>query len=310
MYLCAFRPTGESLSRRDVFRYVARLNRTGHRIDSIVAGPFAAFGTIRPGATRRMARWRQLIGAGEVRLDHRADVARLARVKTAQSMSDLELVLAALEAVGEACVSTILGDFAFVIWDAHAQKVLAVRDAFGVKPLYQRTVSDLMLFSSEMSPLRYQDAYDVDYLADFMRGSVAPGTRTVWRDIAAVPAGGIVRQRGTLRNVERYWQVDNFQVDGTAGDETSCVQFRELLQEGVETRLTGCDDVWAELSGGLDSSTVVALAASSAEGPMLGGTITVVDSLGDGDERAFSDLVVRRLNIRHVQSARLLGVAG
>ena len=197
MYCSALRVNGEVLSARDVFGCIARLKRPQSEIESICAGPFAAFGVLRSGAPSYIARWRHLIGVGDVRLDHRADVARLANIDCAHSLSDLELVLATIHAIGEACVPTLLGDFAFVVWDPRAQKVLAVRDAFGIKPLYHRTISGLVLFSSEMSPLRSHETYDLEFVVDFITGCTAPGARTVWNEIATVPAASVVRQRGT-----------------------------------------------------------------------------------------------------------------
>ena len=304
MYVCALRPTGQPLSRADVFGYIARLKRReGQSLASIVDGPFAAFATVGPTELRpRLARWRNLVGVGDVRLDNRSDVARIAGIRPDPAQSDLEVTLAAFDRAGEACVPGILGDFALVVWDARAQKLLAVRDAFGVKPLYQRTTADLVLFSSEVSPLHNEDAYDLDFIADYLTGSLAPGTRTVWRDVTSVPAGGMVRQRGTVQNAERYWRAADFLPAADGNEEANCFRFRELLEQAVQTRLTGERDVWAQLSGGLDSSSVVALSDMvRGQGASLGGTITVVDSLGEGDERTYSDAVVRRYQLRNEQ---------
>ncbi|MGH7447910.1 MAG: hypothetical protein ACRELT_10150, partial [Longimicrobiales bacterium] len=139
MYVCALRPRGESLSKADVFGYITRLRRDGGAtLHSIVEGPFAAVALDRPGQHRRLlGRFGNLIGAGDVRLDNRAEIAALAGVH-ANDHDDLELVLGALDRRGEGCIPRLLGDFAFVCWDARAQKLLAVRDAFGVKPLFRR----------------------------------------------------------------------------------------------------------------------------------------------------------------------------
>jgi asparagine synthase (glutamine-hydrolysing) len=303
MYVCALRPTGEPLSREDVFGYIARLQRRcSDPLHSIVEGPFVAFATSRATDLRpRLGRWRQLIGAGDVRLDNRAELERLAGVHD-EALSDLEVVLAALDRVGESVVPTILGDFAFVVWDANAQKLLAVRDAFGVKALYRRATSELLMLSSDMGLLLQDDGYDLDYIAEYLAGSVAPAQRTVWRDVTPVPAGGFLRQRGTVLTSTRYWQPSDFLPSEEGDEEENCQRFRALLEESIATRLAGAGDVWAQLSGGLDSSSVVALAQIvRARGARLGGTITLVDSLGEGDERPFSDAVLRRYQLRNEQ---------
>jgi hypothetical protein len=120
MYVCALRPRGEQLSRVDVFGYIARLRRgNDESLHSIVDGPFAAVATSHPGELRpRLARFRHLIGAGDVRLDNRAEIAALAGMDLCDVESDLMLVLAALDRKGEACIPRLLGDYAFV---AHSQ---------------------------------------------------------------------------------------------------------------------------------------------------------------------------------------------
>src|SRR5690606_25114416 len=199
MYVCALRPRGEALSKADVFGYITRLPRDGAALHSIVEGPFAAVALDRPGQHRPLlARVGGLIGAGDVRLDNRNAVASLAGVGP-DGRSDLELALAALDRCGEGCIPQLLGDFAFVCWDARAQKLLAVRDAFGVKPLYRRAAPGLQLFSSDIEPLRTDETYDLECIADHLAGRNAALTATVWRGITPVGAGSLVRQRGTVQ---------------------------------------------------------------------------------------------------------------
>lgn len=300
MYICALRPRGEPLSKADVFGYLARLKRDGAAMHSIVEGPFAAVALERSGQHRRtLARWGGLIGAGDVRLDNRAEVAALGRVSE-HDHSDLELVLAALDRAGEGCLPQLLGDFAFVCWDARAQKLLAVRDAFGVKPLFRRAAPGLQLFSSEIEPLRQEDAYDLDYIADYLIGENVGIDATIWRGVTAVGAGSVVRQRGTVQSSERYWRVEEH-VPAEHGDEAgNSARFRELLEEAVRLRVDDPDRTWAHLSGGLDSSSIVALSNARGAGGVAN-TVTVVDSLGDGDERVYSDAVVQKYQLRNEQ---------
>jgi asparagine synthase (glutamine-hydrolysing) len=301
MYVCALRPRGEPLSRADVFGYITRLRRRGaESLHSIVEGPFAVVALERPGQIRaRIARHRGLVGAGDVRLDNRSDIAALAGVE-AGLLSDLELVLAAIDRRGEGVIPQLLGDFAFVCWDARAQKLLAARDAFGVKPLYRRAAPGLQLFSSDTSPLQQEEAYDLDYIGEYLTGHGVAADATIWRGITAVSAGTLIRQRGTVQSSERYWRAEEFEPDHDGNEQENCLRFRELLAEGVRTRLDDPAHTWAQLSGGLDSSAVVAL-ANTLRGGRVASTITVVDSLGDGDERVYSDAVVQKYQLRNEQ---------
>jgi asparagine synthetase B (glutamine-hydrolysing) len=301
MYVCALRPRGEPLSRTDVFGYIARLKRGRDVVlHTIVEGPFAAIALASPQQQRpRIARHRGLIAVGDVRLDNRAEIAALARMPV-EGHTDLELVLGALDTAGEGCVARLLGDFAFVAWDPRAQKLIAVRDAFGVKPLFHSTDGNLVLFASEMAPLQ-RDEYDTAYIATYLSGQTAPQERTIWRDVLSVRAGSIVRQRGTVQSQERYWRAEEFVPEPAGNAEQNCFRFRELLEEAVRVRVDRPTETWAQLSGGLDSSSVVAFANELRTGTRVAGTITVVDSLGDGDERAYSDAVVQRYQLLNEQ---------
>ena len=302
MYVCALRPRGEPLSRTDVFGYIARLKRgREHSLHTIVEGPFAAIALTSPQQQRpRIGRWRGLIGVGDVRLDNRADIAAVARVDAAD-LSDLELVLAALEAAGEGCIPRLLGDFAFVVWDARAQKLLAARDAFGVKPLYHRGDRDLVLLASEIAPLQRDEIYDNSYIATYLSGQTAPQDRTIWHDVSSVRAGSLLRQRGTLQSHERYWRAEEFVPEPEGDAEANCFRFRELLEDAVRLRVERPGETWAHLSGGLDSSSVVAFANMVRGDQRVAGTVTVVDSLGEGDERVYSDAVVQRYQLGNEQ---------
>ena len=302
MYVCALRPRGESLSKADVFAYITRLKRDGAALHSIVEGPFAAVALDRPGQHRKLlARSGGLIGAGDVRLDNRADVAEMAALST-EGHSDLELALGAIDRNGEGCISRLLGDFAFVCWDARAQKLLAVRDAFGVKPLYQRAAPGLQLFSSDIEPLRTDESYDFEYIADYLSGQNAGLGATIWRGITPVGAGSLVRHRGTVQSTERYWRPEEFVPAEVGDEEENCFRFRSLLEKAVLCRVEDADQTWAHLSGGLDSSAIVSLSNALGDGSCrVRNTVTIVDTLGEGDERAYSDAVVQKYGLHNEQ---------
>lgn len=316
MYLCAFHVGGERLDRGPLFTYLARLrDERDADVATISAGPFVAAVPARSRRRQpRIVRWNHLVAVGDARLDNRAEVARIGNVPgatmacrftdLAQSdfeLSDLDLVVRAVDACGERCIPSILGDFAFVLWDPRAQKLIAARDAFGVKPLYRRKLDDVLLFSDRMDAIATDCSYDLDFIGDFLTGLVEPGVRTVWSGVRAVPAGGFLLQRGTIAATRRYWSPEDFTPE--PGEvEPLQERFMSLLREGVRSRLGPAGTTWAQLSGGLDSSSVVALANDiAAPGQGLVGTITLVDTLGGGDERRYSDSVVHECGLRNEQ---------
>lgn len=300
LFFCALKPTAELIHKTDVFAFLARLPRD-LEWQTVANGPFMAVAATGPRTLRPLvARYRDLVGVGDVRLDNRAEVQRLAG-GDCDGMSDLQLVLAALDAHGSEVVPALLGDFGFVAWDARARKVTAARDAFGVKSLFLRRDAGLLLFSSRAAPLGLRDEYDTDYLRDFLFGLPATNTSTVWRGVSRVQPGTVLVQRGTAEQSRRYWSTDAFQAAETASEGESVARFKTLLTSAVANRLEPDGETWAQLSGGLDSSSIVTVAEGVIQPGALGGTVTLVDSLGSADERVFSDLVVQQHGLRNEQ---------
>ncbi len=292
MFVCGYRAMGPVDAAALVW------SRGGAEVQpAIVAdGSFAAAVGQGPRLLRPLlARHRRLIGVGDVRLDDRAAVARMAGLHSPGGASDLALVLAAIDACGERAVGELIGDFAFVVWDPGAHKLIAARDAFGVRTLYQRQVGDLLLFSDRIDALRPSGDWDLEYFADYLTGMVAPGTRTPWRDVQCVVPGGFVLARGSVSTERRYWSAHTF--EPVERDPGAVDRFRSLFEEAVRTRMGGPGQTWAQLSGGVDSSSIVAVAHDSG----LSGTITSVDTLGRGDERRFIEPVLRRFRVRNEQ---------
>lgn len=302
-YLCALRLTGEPLHRSEIFGPLARI--AGGRSERLLAAELGAFAAVArsEGEVLRppVARLRQWAAVGDVRLDDRKAVAAVAGI-AAENASDLELVLAALDARGDAAVDALSGDFAFAAWDARGQKLIAARDPFGVRPLFLSYRGDLLLLSSRLSAFAEEGDYDLEYIAQFLAGGRTDGERTIWRNARSLRPGSVLVQRGTVGSVRRYWRPEEL-VPAARGDEAELTRrFRELFREGVKARV-GDADTWAQLSGGLDSSSVVATVETlRAAGELprgLSGTVTIVDSLGDGDERPYSDEIVARFGVRN-----------
>lgn len=301
MYFCALRPSGETIQKADLFGHIARLRETSPgSFRSVLMGPFAAIVADRPGSRPLVAHTRAFAAAGDVRLDNRAEIAALSERPLPDDASDLDIVIAAINSVGESCISKMTGDYAFVLWDARAQKLLAVRDAFGVKPLYHRSTPGLQLFSSRIVPLHPADEFDQEFIADFILGINVGTARTVWSDVDTVPAGSIMRYRGTTASTTRHWSALEHARATSEGDAHDADRFRELLTDAVRLATAGEKGVWAQLSGGLDSSSIVAIADGLSD-VNIDGTVTVVDSMGEGDERTYSDMVLDQCGLPNEQ---------
>jgi asparagine synthase (glutamine-hydrolysing) len=243
---------------------------------------------------------------GVARIDNRADMlAWLGDVD--RSIGDLALAGQVALRRGVSGVARLLGDFAFVVWEADTRTLIAARDTFGVKQLYYATPSPgVVTFSSRAELLAQGDDYNMEYLAAWI-SSCAPGpTSTVFCRVSALPAATVAQFTNGIPRTTCYWNAHEVQArGGELGSETDqCEAVRALLIEAVRLRLTPGPHTWSHLSGGLDSSSVVSiaqwLAHENAVRHGLAGTVSFIDTIGTAaDERTYSEAVASHYGVRN-----------
>jgi asparagine synthase (glutamine-hydrolysing) len=193
--------------------------------------------------------------------------------------SDTEVLVEAFALWGvEATLPRLIGMFAFAAWDSRERRLYLVRDRLGIKPLYWGWFGQLLLFGSELKALRAHGGWtpevDRDSVAAFMRHNYVPGPWTIYRNVSKLPAGGLVVFRpGREPEVTRYWSLEEVVRTGiahrTTMDETEATDALEaLLSDAVRRRMVADVPLGAFLSGGIDSSTVVALMQANASRPV------------------------------------------
>ena len=197
-----------------------------------------------------------------------------------RSTSDTEVLLAAYATWGPDCVRKLNGIFAFAIWDRLEGTLFLARDRFGVKPLFLAEHGGLLGFASEIKALRTLPWVTADpdmdvvggYLLD---GSVATGRRTFFTDIENFPPAHslLVRGDGT-RTWLRYWDAPELARDPgfkpRASDAELIEEFRALLIDAIALQLRSDVPIGSCLSGGLDSSSIVSVAAGLRSGRLAG----------------------------------------
>ncbi len=244
-----------------------------------------------------------LVGAGIARLDNADDLrSRLSKVshRLHVATSQLELLLLCVEEWGIECVASVLGDFAFVAVDMRRGLTVAARDVFGVKPLFFSERSGALLISSRADVFTHGE-YDKEFLSVFLLGQGVTTGKAVYRDVVRLRPGAWLKWDGVKLREELYWCPSNVaprQVSASACRE----EFRDLFVSSVRSRVESSEHVWAELSGGVDTSSIVTVAqylSRTCNVPPLAGTLSYVDSLGEGDERVFVDAVLRDVGIRN-----------
>lgn len=211
--------------------------------------------------------------------------------------TDAELVLRAYECWGEDCPQRIIGDYAFAIWDGNNRKLFCARDAFGIRPFYYVLDRSAFTFSSELRPLLdtpgLQRKINLGMLGEYLCDSVASLEETLYQNVLRLPpAHRLILQEGAPR-ITRYWQIDPAHTIRYASDDEYAEQFFDIFRKAVQCQLRSQAPVALLLSGGLDSSSIFAMAAHLVrEGQVPHGRIAAYHGAyarPEADERRFVD---------------------
>ena len=182
--------------------------------------------------------------------------------------TDTEVLVHLYEESGERCMERVNGMFAFALWDEHERRLLAARDRLGKKPLYYAdTGRELLLGSEPKALLRHPDCpreLDREALSRYLALEYVPSPHAIFAGMRKLrPAHRLVWRDGRLR-IDAYWEFPAAAPDDGADDADLVEEFRERLREAVRLRLMSDVPLGAFLSGGIDSSSVVAFMAELA----------------------------------------------
>ncbi|MET0138110.1 MAG: XrtA/PEP-CTERM system amidotransferase [Sphingobium sp.] len=217
--------------------------------------------------------------------------------------SDTEVILHAYRQWGEECVHRFIGMFAFALFDARAGSLWLVRDRLGVKPLHYAPLSDgSVIFGSELKALLahplLRRTHDRTAVEDYMAYGSVPDDACLVAGVRKLGAGETLRLvRGkALPAPRRYWDV-SFADRTSAKPEALEEELVALMREAVRSRMVSDVPLGAFLSGGVDSSSVVALMAENSRQAVK--TCTIGFDVASLDETAYADRIARRFATDH-----------
>lgn len=217
---------------------------------------------------------------------------------TFATRSDTETIVHAYEQFGLDFVTRLRGMFAFALWDGPSRRLVLGRDRAGKKPLYYYADGEHLVFASEIKAI-LQDAsikrhVSPEAVSDYFTFGYIPGPGTVFQDVRQVPpAHLLVWERGRTR-LHEYWDV-RFDPTGPSQPEAALAEFSSLFDEAVRIRMVADVPLGAFLSGGVDSSAIVASMARQSDRPV------VTTSVGFA-ERSHSELEHARVVAQAVGS--------
>src|SRR5947208_6981412 len=186
--------------------------------------------------------------------------------------SDVEVIVHLYEELGEACVDRLRGMFAFALWDGRARRLLLARDRVGKKPLFYAQRGDRLWFASEPRAILATGEVprDVDYQAIdlYLHYQCVPAPKSAFAAIRKLPPAHTLSWRDGTVATRRYWKLSYADRVTARGEAETCELIRATLLEATRLRLRSDVPVGAMLSGGVDSSSVVAAIALLALGPL------------------------------------------
>jgi asparagine synthase (glutamine-hydrolysing) len=176
---------------------------------------------------------------------------------------DAEVVVHLYEDEGANCVERLNGMFAFALWDQGRRELVLARDRFGKKPLYYTEVGRTLLFGSELKALLEHPLcpreLDFESLCRYLALEYVPTPRSIFEHVGKLPGGHVLRWRDGHVSIERYWDLAFGMEADPKTDEEYADGLRWRLREAVRRRLVSDVPLGAFLSGGIDSSSVVAM---------------------------------------------------
>ena len=242
------------------------------------------------------------------RIDNRDELRRLLDGEgPLPSRGDPDLVLTAYRKWGPALADRILGDFALAVWDGERRRLVCARDAMGIRPLYYRRTRGELRAASQigqlLAPGESMPELCEEFFAHYLITGVPHLELTPFQEIRCLPAGhALIQEAEGEPEIRRFWCPETLPEIRHARPQDYAEEFLSLFQQAVRCVLSDSQPAVFELSGGLDSSSIVAvahlLAAHASPAAEFSTLSLVFDQATHSDERAFIAPMVERLGLR------------
>ncbi len=218
------------------------------------------------------------------------------------STSDTECIAHQYEECGPDCVPDLNGMFGLAIWDLKRRRLVLARDRVGKKPLYYYDDGKRLLFASELKAIledrSVRRELDLNSLAEYLRMAYVGSPRTIFKGISKLEPGHVLVFDGQRCDIKRYWDwLPDFQPDTSATEAEHIERIRAALRECVKSRLISDVPLGAFLSGGTDSSAVVAAMAGLSDRPVK--TFSIGFEHAAFNELEYARAVAERFGTEH-----------
>jgi asparagine synthase (glutamine-hydrolysing) len=244
-----------------------------------------------------------LVAVADARLDNRDELINALQLKSQrrEEITDSQLIVLAYEKWGKDCPSKLIGDFSFAIWNMTDQTLFCARDHMGIRPFYYYYQNRQFAFSPEIKALFalpfVKLSINEDKIAGLLLHSLHEKTDTFFQDINRLPPAHALLLNNQGINIWQYWSLDPTRTLPHRSDREYADEFKTIFTQAVECRLRSAFPVGSQLSGGLDSSFVTAIARdvyANKGKPPLQVFSAVFPSVPISDESYYINLVLEQ----------------
>jgi len=218
-----------------------------------------------------------------------------------RSVSDTEVLPHLYEEYGEQMVERLNGMFAFALWDSRRRRLFIARDRFGEKPLYWGVFDDMLLFASEpkvlLSHPAVKSSLNVEALRQYLSFDYVPAPLTIYEGINKLPAAHTLTLEDGRIETRAYWRLSYKTKEPPPAEAEAAKHLIDLLSDSVRMRLVSDVPLGVLLSGGVDSSTVAALAVRASSEAVKTFSISFAES--SFDESSYARAVAKALGTDH-----------
>lgn len=248
-----------------------------------------------------------LIITADARIDNRDELSKELDIKDEENVSDSYFILKSYEKWGEECPDKLLGDFAFAIWDKAQEKLFCARDHMGVKPFYYYLDDDMFVFGTEIKALFCVEGvpYKLNErkVAIYLMKDTSDKEITFYKDILSLASANLLILTSQNIHMGKYWKLDPELCIKMDSENEYVNAFLEIFTESVKCRSRSYFPIGAELSGGLDSSSIVCMLKKIINKNTNLETINtfsrVFDETPECDERHYTKNIVNYSEIKH-----------
>ena len=220
-----------------------------------------------------------------------------------RTSTDTEVIVHAYESDGVDCVRLFNGMFGFALWDAERRRLLLARDRMGIKPLYYMRTGAGLAFASEVKALLTlpEAAREIDRaaVATFFRLGFVPAPNTAFKGIFKLPAGWTLTAEGDRIELAPYWDLEFVPRSGGWRADDCRAELREVLKQAVTDQMVSDVPLGAFLSGGVDSTAVVAFMKQAAPDAVRTFSIGFSAEHAYHNEAPFAERAAREIGTRH-----------